>query len=53
MSKVKTVKERRFIADYINVAGADAAEAKYAFMGAGFETLDDQPAAQKIGRAHV
>lgn len=53
MSKVKTVKERRFIADYINVAGADAAEAKYAFMGAGFETLDDQPAAQTKSKKYI
>lgn len=45
------VKERRFIADYIN-AGTGA-EAKYAFMGTGFTDLNDSPSAQTTSKKYI
>ena len=46
------VKERRFVADYLKVPGEEG-EGTYAFMGTGFETLDDQPAAQTRSKKYI
>lgn len=45
------VKERRFIADYINVGtGADE---EYALMGTGFTDLNDSPSAQTTSKKYI
>lgn len=45
------VKERRLIADYLNVG--TGAEEKYALMGTGFTDLNDSPSAQTTSKKYI
>ncbi|GAA0767153.1 hypothetical protein GCM10008908_05880 [Clostridium subterminale] len=44
--------QRHQIADYINIGGATGTE-KYELMGAGFNTLDENPAAQLDTKVYI
>lgn len=46
------IKQRRGIADYLNVATSGGAET-YAFMGAGFTKLDESPSAQTSSKRYI
>nr|DAU84163.1 MAG TPA: hypothetical protein [Caudoviricetes sp.] len=46
------IKQRRGLADYLNVAAAGGSE-KYAFMGSGFTKLDESPSAQTTSKRYV
>ena len=46
------IKQRRGIADYLNVTPAESTE-KYAFMGSGFTKLDESPSAQTSSKRYI
>lgn len=47
------IKQRRTIANYIDVAETGAETADFAFMGAGFKSLEETPSAQTKSRKYV
>lgn len=47
------IKQRRMIANYIDVAATGAEAPDYAFMGAGFKSLEENPTAQTKSRKYV
>lgn len=48
-----SIKQRRTIANYIDVADVGAETPDFAFMGAGFKSLEENPAAQTKSRKYV
>ena len=47
------VKQRRTIADYINVTPGDESSATNTFMGLGFKTINESPGAQVSSKRYV
>ncbi len=47
------IRQRRTIANYLDVAKTGSESANYAFMGAGFKSLEETPAAQTKSRKYV
>lgn len=47
------IKQRRMIANYLDVAETGAETPQFAFMGAGFKSLDENPSAQTKERKYV
>ena len=45
------VKKRRRIANYLNIS--KAAEAEYVFMGTGYKSLEETPAAQTSSTRYI
>lgn len=53
MANTTNIRNRTEIADYLNIAEKGATTATYAFMGAGFKTLDESPSAQTKSKRYV
>lgn len=47
------IKQRRTIANYLDVAETGAETADFAFMGAGFKSLEENPSAQTKSRKYI
>ena len=47
------IKQRRMIANYIDVAKTGAEQPNFAFMGAGFKDLNENPSAQTKSRQYI
>ena len=47
------IKQRRTIANYIDISETGAKTADFAFMGAGFKSLEENPSAQTKSRKYV
>lgn len=48
-----SIKQRRTIANYLDVAATGAETSNFAFMGAGFKSLEENPSAQTKSRKYV
>lgn len=47
------IKQRRTIANYLDIAATGAETANFSFMGAGFKSLEESPSAQTKSRKYV
>lgn len=47
------IKQRRMIANYLDVADTGAEKQEWAFMGAGFKSLEENPTAQTKSRKYI
>lgn len=48
-----SIKQRRMIANYLDISATGAEQADFAFMGAGFKSLEENPSAQTKSRKYV